>query len=133
MFLITRTIHFSYGHRLVKHAGKCACLHGHNAAVEIELSSQKLDEQDMVMDFDQVKATIGNWISQTLDHRMILWDNDPALAPLTQMGELVVGLPDHPTAETLARLIFEEARRMRLPVSKVTFWETSNSAAVYHE
>ncbi len=133
MYRVIRTTHFSYGHRLVKHAGKCSRLHGHNAAVEIELSSLKLDDQAMVVDFDHISATIGRCISETLDHRMILWEHDPALAALKQAGEPVVVLAEHPTAETLAKLIFEEARSLRLPVSKVTLWETPHSAAVYYE
>ena len=133
MYLVIRDIHFSYGHRLTKHAGKCSRLHGHNARVQIEISSECLDEQDMVVDFDHISTTIGEWIRKELDHKMILWKKDPAAGVLKKAGEEIVLIKEHPTAEVLAKIIFEEARTLRLPVSKVTFWETANSHAVYHE
>ena len=58
MYSVKRDIHFSYGHRLLNHPGKCARLHGHNARVQIEISSERLDPQGMVMDFEQIKETI---------------------------------------------------------------------------
>ncbi len=133
MFKVIRQIHFSYGHRLVGHAGKCANLHGHNARVEIELSSEKLDKLGMVMDFYEIRKTIGSWIDETLDHKMILAQKDPLVPVLQKEKEPLVLTQENPTAEVLARMIFEEARKRRLPVSKVTLWETANSAAEYHE
>ena len=41
-------------------------------------------------------------------------------------------MKENPTAEALARWVFEEARKMKLPVTRVTLWETENSFAVYH-
>ncbi|MBI3313745.1 MAG: 6-carboxytetrahydropterin synthase QueD [Candidatus Omnitrophica bacterium] len=133
MFKVIRQIHFSYGHRLVGHAGKCANLHGHNARVEIELSSEKLDKLGMVMDFYEIRKAIGSWIDETLDHKMILAEKDPLVPLLQKEKEPLVLTQENPTAEVLARMIFEEARKRRLPVSKVTLWETENSAAEYHE
>lgn len=133
MFSVVREIHFSYGHRLFQHAGKCAHLHGHNARVQVEISSQMLDPQGMVIDFEQIKETIGLWIQKTLDHKMILWDKDPLVSVLEKAGEPIVLLKENPTAEVLARVIFQEARQLRLAVSKVVFWETADSSASYHE
>ncbi len=133
MFSVVREIHFSYGHRLFQHPGKCAHLHGHNARVQVEISSQMLDPHGMVIDFEQIKETIGLWIQKTLDHKMILWDKDSLVPILEKAGEPIVLLKDNPTAEVLARAIFQEARQLRLAVSKVVFWETPDSSASYHE
>lgn len=133
MFSVVREIHFSYGHRLFQHPGKCAHLHGHNARVQVEISSQMLDAQGMVVDFEQIKETVGLWIQKTLDHKMILWDKDPLVPVLEKSGEPIVLLKENPTAEVLARVIFQEARQLRLAVSKVVFWETADSSASYHE
>lgn len=130
---MVREIHFSYGHRLLEHPGKCANLHGHNAKIQIEISSQMLDSQGMVMDFYKIREVIGGWIEETLDHKMILSEKDPLSAVLQKAGEPLVLTKENPTAETIARLIFEEARKRRLPVSKVTLWETPNAFASYHE
>ncbi len=133
MHRISREIHFSYGHRLLDYPGKCANLHGHNARVQVELSSEKLNPQGMVMDFYKIKETIGSWIEENLDHRMILWEKDPLVPLLQQIGDPVVVVQENPTAEVLARWIFDEVRKRRFPVSRVTFWETESSFAVYHE
>ncbi|MCM8776283.1 MAG: 6-carboxytetrahydropterin synthase, partial [Candidatus Omnitrophica bacterium] len=122
MYRISREFHFNYGHRLVNHQGKCAGLHGHNARVQIEISSEKLNPQDMVMDFDKIRETIGAWIEEVLDHKMILCEKDPLVPMLQQAGEKMVLIKENPTAEILARWIYQEARKMRLPVSKITLW-----------
>ncbi|HXV27831.1 MAG TPA: 6-carboxytetrahydropterin synthase [bacterium] len=133
MYSVKRDIHFSYGHRLWKHPGKCARLHGHNACVQIEISSPGLNQQGMVIDFEKIKETVGKWIQETFDHKMILWKKDPLVPLLKKAGETLVLTEDPPTAEVLAKLIFEKARQMRLEVSKVIFQETEDSSASYHE
>lgn len=133
MYTVGREIHFSYGHRLRDYVGKCAHLHGHNGRVIIELSSLKLDPKGMVMDFFEIKSTLGAWINQNIDHRMILSRKDPLAEVLIKNGEPVALMDENPTAEAIARWIFREARGMKLPVSRVTLWETENSFAVYEE
>ncbi|MFZ5802712.1 MAG: 6-pyruvoyl trahydropterin synthase family protein [Candidatus Omnitrophota bacterium] len=133
MFKIERKIHFSYGHRIMKHEGHCSHLHGHNGRVHIEIASEKLDALDRVMDFSRIRDSIGRWIDGELDHKMILWEEDPLASVLQQAGEPVVLMKENPTAEAMARWIFREARRMGLPVTKVSFWETEHSCGMYEE
>ena len=110
---------------------KCSHLHGHSARVEIEMASPKLNPKGMVVDFFDIKQTIGEWIERNLDHKMILWSKDPLTKLLKKAGEPVVLVKENPTAEMLARWIFREARRMKLPVSRVTLWENQDSCAVF--
>ena len=131
MYSIKKVIHFSYGHRLLNYQGKCAHLHGHNGKVEIEVSAQALDSQGMVVDFYEIRKKLGDWIDQNLDHRMILSEKDPYAAILKQAGDPVVTIPENPTAEALAKRIFEAARKHGLAVTKVTLWETDHCAAGY--
>ena len=133
MFSVIHEIHFSYGHRLLHYKGKCARLHGHNARVQVEVSAKKLDRLGMVVDFYKIRECIGQWINQHLDHQMILSRKDPVAKLLQKQREPVVLIDANPTAEVLAKMIFDYARKKRLPVSKVTFWETPKSSAVYHE
>ena len=42
-------------------------------------------------------------------------------------------LETNPTAENIARLIYDTAKAKKLPVSSVTLWETPNSFATYCE
>ena len=131
LFSVTREIHFSYGHRLLNYQGKCANIHGHNGRLILEFSSPKLDHQNMVIDFYKIKEVMGAWVQNTIDHKLILWEKDPLAKLLQKSGETFVLIKENPTAEALAKWIYEEARKKRLPISKVTLWETENSCATY--
>ena len=131
MFTVTKVIHFCYGHRLLNYHGKCRYLHGHNGTVEIDLSAAELDRRGMVRDFTDIKRMIQGWIDEHVDHKMILCTRDPVLPILRKLNEPIFVIPDNPTAENLAKLIYAQARRMKLPVARVRLWETDSSVATY--
>jgi 6-pyruvoyltetrahydropterin/6-carboxytetrahydropterin synthase len=131
MYAVTKAIGFCYGHRLLGYKGKCRYLHGHNGRAEIELSAKTLDRLGMVEDFTKIKQAIHGWIDDTLDHKMILCRKDPVVPHLKKLKEPLYLINENPTAETIARLIFEEARRMGFPVTSVRLWETDSSFALY--
>ncbi len=131
MYTVVKEIHFSYGHRLVGHAGKCRHVHGHNGRVQIEVAAEKLDKLGMVVDFSDISRTIGKWIDENLDHILILCEKDTLVPLLQKQNEKILVVPENPTAEFLARWIFEAARKMKLPVARVTVWETNDSCATF--
>jgi 6-pyruvoyltetrahydropterin/6-carboxytetrahydropterin synthase len=133
MFQVTKEIHFCYGHRLLNYEGKCRYFHGHNGKVEVQLGSKSLDNKGMVRDFTEIKQIVQTWVDKTLDHRMILHEKDPLRNSLEAAGEPIFVMPDNPTAENIARLIFQTAQKHGLPVTCVTLWETPNSFATYSE
>ncbi|MBI4343114.1 MAG: 6-carboxytetrahydropterin synthase [Candidatus Omnitrophica bacterium] len=131
MYSVTKIITFCYGHRLLHYEGKCRDLHGHNGRAEIELVAERLDGRGMVRDFTEIKRAIQGWIDAELDHKMILNAKDPALPLLRSLREPLYVIADNPTAETLARLIYDQAKRLGFPVRSVRLWETDSSFAVY--
>jgi 6-pyruvoyltetrahydropterin/6-carboxytetrahydropterin synthase len=131
MFSVTREISFCYGHRLLDYDGKCRYLHGHNGRAVITLSAASLDELGMVMDFTRLKRAVGGWIDEHLDHKMILHKDDPLLPLLRQWGEPVYVLDVNPTAENIARLLFDVAAGQGFPVTEVRLWETDTCFATY--
>jgi 6-pyruvoyltetrahydropterin/6-carboxytetrahydropterin synthase len=131
MFRVTREIRFCYGHRLLNYDGKCRFLHGHNGRAVLTLEADGLDERGMVMDFSQLKKVVGGWIDSTLDHRMLLHRDDPAVPFLRQQGEPLFLLDVNPTAENIARLIFDYAASRGFPVVEVRLWETDECFASY--
>lgn len=131
MYTVTKQIHFCYGHRLLNYDGKCRWLHGHNGLVEITLAAEKLDERGMVYDFTIIKQVIQAWIDEHLDHKMILHRADPLVSTLQEHDEPLYLLDENPTAEAIARLIYEEAARQGFPVVEVRLWETPTSWAAY--
>ena len=131
LYQITKEISFCYGHRLINYNGKCANLHGHNGVAAITIESAKLDELGMVMDFSEIKTTISKWIDETLDHRMLLHKDDPILPHMRQLNELVFVMDKNPTAENIARIIFDYANSKGYRVTDVKLWETPSSCATY--
>ena len=131
MFRVSQRIDFCYGHRLLNYEGKCKYLHGHNGRVVISLEGERLDERGMLVDFTDIKKVIRTWIDQQLDHCMILHEKDPLLPLFRQHQQPVFAIPYNPTAENIARLIFEYTRSQGFPVAEVTMWETPNSCAVF--
>lgn len=131
MFEVTKEIRFCYGHRLLNYDGKCRHLHGHNGRAVISLASPSLDHLGMVADFSLIKRVIGGWIDLHLDHKMLLHKDDPLLPTLRQLNEPVFLLEVNPTAENIAKLIFDFARGQGFPVLEVKLWETDDAFAAY--
>lgn len=133
MYEIVKSVSFCYGHRLLNYVGPCQNLHGHNARVDILLASEQLDERGMVMDFGEVRDTIKQWIDSTLDHTMLLSKGDPLIEVFEERGEKFYLMQDNPTAENIAKLIYQYAQRAEFPVASVTLWESETSFARYSE
>jgi len=131
MFRVTQELRFCYGHRLLGHPGKCARLHGHNARAFVVLRAERLEPNGMVIDFDTVERTAQRFLDETLDHRMLLQRGDPACAALSAIGEPFVTLEAPPTAENLAKLLYEQLVRAGLPVAEVRLEEQPGSVASY--
>ena len=133
MFRVTQEIEFCYGHRLLNYNGKCKNLHGHNGKAVIVLEGESLDHRGMVVDFSDIKKHIAGWIDTNLDHRMILNANDPIVSFLKQQGEPIYVVETNPTAENIAKLIYDFAKSQKMPVAEVALWETFKSYATYCE
>ena len=131
MFQVTKEIRFCYGHRLLAYDGKCRHLHGHNGRAVITLAAPHLDALGMVVDFSHIKKVVGGWIDAHLDHRMLLRKDDPVLPELKRQNEPVFLLDENPTAENIARLIYDYTASQGFPVLEVCLWETDDSCAVY--
>jgi 6-pyruvoyltetrahydropterin/6-carboxytetrahydropterin synthase len=131
VFQVTREIDFCYGHRLLDYDGKCRYLHGHNGRAILVLEASTLDPRGMVIDFSEIKSAMLDWIDNNLDHRMILHRNDPVVGLLRKIGEPVYLLDVNPTAENIARLIFDVAVAQGFPVVETRLWEKPRCFATY--
>lgn len=128
---ITKSIEFCYGHRLVGHSGKCRYLHGHNGLLEVDIDAEKLDAMGMVVDFGEVRDLVKGWIDEHIDHRMVLSRNDPVVPMLLESGEPLYLMDENPTAESLARHIFDKVALLGMTLSEVRLWETPTNLATY--
>jgi len=125
MFEITVQAVFSSGHYLRNYQGKCENPHGHNYRTLVTLIGEDLDDDGLLLDFKLLKHVLRPTV-QYLDHQMI---ND--LEPFTTLN---------PTAENLARYIFEQTAEQlshleqhRVRVKDCTVYETDTSFARYYK
>lgn len=141
----TRRIQFCAGHRVLGHEGKCANLHGHNYVAFFTAQAQyvgesldgALDPQGRVIDFSVLRDLLGGWIDDNWDHGMVLNQHDQrAQNAVNVMGDtqLVYLLPYNPTAENMARFLYEVVAPQLLEglpvqVVGVRLWETENCYA----
>lgn len=117
-FTVYREIFFSSAHRLRNYNGKCENLHGHNWRVRLYVSTEELDETGFVVDFKVLDKILKD-VTDILDHQNI--------------NELPFFTETNPTAENIAKFIFDESQKMindsRVKLSKVSVWESEKSCA----
>ncbi len=113
---------FAAAHNLRNYKGKCEDLHGHNYKVRVIVSGADLDSVGLLYDFVHLKQVVQG-VLRTLDHKYL---NE--LPPFDRLN---------PSAENLARHIYEETSRQLRPASNgakiasITVWETDTTAATY--
>lgn len=114
--------HFSSAHWLKNYKGKCERLHGHNWRVGVLVATDKLNKQDMVIDFTQLKRIVNKVVSQ-LDHRCL--------------NSITFFKTRQTTAENIAYYIWYRLnkllRKYNIQKIKVIVWETPVQYASYEE
>jgi 6-pyruvoyltetrahydropterin/6-carboxytetrahydropterin synthase len=133
MTTAVRRITFCAGHRLMKHEGHCAHLHGHNYVVLFHAQASQLDPVGRVIDFSVLKRCLGGWIETHWDHGFICCKDDrETLDALSAIpGQKLYVLDENPTAENLARHLLEivapsELEGTGVRVVRIQLWETEN-------
>ena len=111
--------------------GPCMHPHGHNAKVEVLIKGDKLDKRHILFEFGDLEDKVKGWIDKNLDHRMLLRKDDPLVKPLQELGEPVFIFETSPTAEAIAKVIFDNCILENLPVDEIRIWETESSYAAY--
>ncbi|MBN2178626.1 MAG: 6-carboxytetrahydropterin synthase [Deltaproteobacteria bacterium] len=119
MYEITVKRTFSAAHTLMI-GGKSETLHGHNFTVEVTLSSERLDNEGLVVDFRVLKG----WTDETLeklDHSFL--------------NELSFFQDINPTSENIARFVYEKIsekiQSQSCKLKNVAVWESESAKAVY--
>ena len=122
MYTLSVLDDFSAAHQLPGSGGDCERLHGHNWKVQVQVRSEVLNEQGMIIDFKDLKA-LTHEVLKELDHRFL--------------NELSFFHTHAPTAENLARHIFLRIASLLPPgnvrLQHVRIWESETSFASYEE
>jgi 6-pyruvoyltetrahydropterin/6-carboxytetrahydropterin synthase len=120
MYEVTIRKSFSAAHLLREIGGKCEELHGHNFIVEVSAAADALNDEGLLIDFRLLKR----WTDEILD------ELDPKY-----LNELNCFKGMNPSSERIARFLYEgigeKARQAKVPLTRVTVWESENARVSY--
>jgi len=140
------------GHILSKHKEKCKNPHGHSRKIEISISANELDDNDMICDFKVFKLALGEYLD-TFDHAILVNNKSAEFEFYEKHYERVIGFDNcDPTTEVMASQIYnfvkEEISKgleykssqnndysfnKNIKLDKVRVWETASTWAEYFE
>lgn len=146
MYRITCLVEWDMAHRIPLHQGKCRNLHGHRYRAEVTFSARVLTCEGFVLDFSWVKLKVKTWIDTHWDHNTVYQVGDEYMERLSEAhtearklvgeaGHIVdwYAMRDPPTAEHLARHLFERIREVmvdeHVQIESVRLYETPTASA----
>lgn len=111
--IVRRRFDFESAHELPNHPGKCRQLHGHSYRLVVSVDRPVEPNSGMAIDFSDLKQVVRAEVVDRLDHRYL---ND---------------LIENPTAEVLARWIWERLSVALDGLCEIELHETRNCSVVY--
>ena len=122
LYELTVRAEFEAAHKIENYPGKCARLHGHNWIVEAIVKGSELNELGILVDFKILKTELKKVLDE-LDHQYL--------------NELEIFAKKSPTAENLAKIIFEklsesEIFKTNAKLSAVKVYESPKSCVTYY-
>ena len=104
-------LNFSAAHFLMRHP-KCERVHGHNYRVTIEIESDKLNSQQMIVDFLDVRDIVRE-ICQKMDHHILIPTKAEDIE-IKEMGEEMEVIANK------RRYVFPKDDALLLPIEATT-------------
>ena len=105
--------YFAAAHRLPRYEGPCFRMHGHNYKFFVALEGEVDPSTGMIADFGVVKQLVQEHVLARVDHRTL---ND---------------LLDNPTAENIARWIWEALEPHLRGLCEIRLYEIPDSCVTY--
>ena len=104
---------FAAAHRLPRYDGPCFRMHGHNYRLVVAVEGRVDPATGMVADFGRVQAIVQEHVLARADHRTL---ND---------------VLENPTAENIARWIWESLEGLLPGLAEVRLYEIPDSCVTY--
>ena len=132
MFTLRKRFTFEYAHALVLgYKSECVNIHGHTAKVVFNIRSNKLNKEEMVIDFKHIKKIIQPLIDN-MDHSFIASQRNNVMQLPPDIK--IFNIPyQNTTAEAISQHIYNSIKpklesHMQLSIE---FFETTNNSVVY--
>lgn len=110
--LISKEIQRDMGHRVPNHNSKCRNLHWHRYKAEIIMkwdvvSNEWVSDEGMVIDFADIKRIANTYVDENRDHWYMYYVEDEIWEVATNLWMRTVCVDFIPTAENIAKYLFE--------------------------
>jgi 6-pyruvoyltetrahydropterin/6-carboxytetrahydropterin synthase len=112
MYVLKVRKHFDAAHHLEGYNGQCSRVHGHRWTVELEVAFRGLQPSGIAADFADLKRVLRNILPDHCD-----------------INEVYARM--NPTAENLARVLYDQAKARIPETAAVTVWESSECGCRY--
>ncbi len=115
MYTISKQFNFSASHVIegLPDEHPCSRLHGHNYVVELVLTAEELNKTGFVVDYNEL-VVFKTLIDEILDHR--------------HLNDVLTGST---TAESIAKFLYDHAKKIWHEVLSVSVSETPKTNATY--
>lgn len=135
MYKVCKEYQVESGHMLSKHKGACRFPHGHSRTISVVVESKTLNNNDMVIDFKDLKNIIID-SCEKYDHSMMVNAKDPMHNELANTYDnRIITTEKDPTTEFMANRIFcdieESISSLGAKLHSVRVSETSSTWAQY--
>lgn len=135
-YSVSKTFKFDCSHRLnVDYTTPCINLHGHSYKVTVTIESYKLNKNDMVIDFNDLKG-IKELIDHNLDHATLVYIKDEKLLKYVTDNKMKAYIFEKiTTSENLAEFLLEKVKAIyfnkieNLKAIHISVHETENNFA----
>jgi 6-pyruvoyltetrahydropterin/6-carboxytetrahydropterin synthase len=104
---------FAAAHRLPRYDGPCSRVHGHNYRLLVGVEGEVDPASGMIADFGDIKRVVQEKVIERVDHRSL----DEVL--------------ENPTAENIARWVFESLQGSLPGLAEVRLYEIPDSCVTY--
>jgi len=136
--IITKTIEWDMGHRVMNHKSKCKNIHGHRYKMEVTLEGKLIDisgdsSEGMVIDFVDIKRIATEYVHDVLDHGFMVWEKDEKLLKFFDENpdQKHIIVPFTSTVENIAKWVFDQLDKQYqdtyktgLKLKSIRMWET---------
>ncbi|WKV12959.1 6-carboxytetrahydropterin synthase QueD [Marivirga harenae] len=130
MISITKEFSFEAAHRLSNHPAACKHIHGHSYRLFVTVSAQEIQEDDMIIDFKELKQIVDEKVLKTFDHALVLKKNDENARISREIKSTIFWMENEPTVERLLDYIRKQVQdALPTPVflKKLKLHETASS------
>lgn len=131
-FFIKRSFHFHAAHRNDDLPNeRCYSIHGHTYHLDCHFECEKPTDRSFSVLFSEIERRVSQVID-SFEHSLIINQHDPFLPLLQPTGTKLCVLQSTPSAEHVARVLFERIREATgLNLVQVDLRETTTSVVSY--